>query len=410
MSGPTPGPRPDAPQPDYARRQAVGLAALVLVGLAVWGLVSLLDGSSGSRSGGHTAAVSAPRGSLLDALAPELQQSTGGAIGATHATLGLGQAVAQVFLVGFAGTDAHAPFFTSLKDHDWGGVVLDSGNVTDTHQLRSLAGALDRAAAAAGHTPPLIGVRQAGGAQSALAGLPPPAQRDQGATPAAVQAQALAAAGVLRSLGLNLNLAPSADLAYQGALGASQAFAADPGLVGRLTVAALAGYRRERVIAAVGHFPGEGSASQDPQVGQATVGLSSSELEARDLQPFAAAARVAPAMQVSDALFAGLDPAVPASLSPTSYALLRRRLHYTGVAVSGDLSAAALDGGTSVAAAAVAALKAGADLLYVPDAADQEPAYDAVLMGVRDGQIPPKQLLTAAARVLALKRAYGLLG
>jgi beta-N-acetylhexosaminidase len=390
----------------------VALALLVVVGLAVWGLVSAVDGGSHRRSAAVASGPAARhRRSLLDVLAPDLQQGTGGTLSGAHVALPLGRAIAQLFMVGFAGTDAHAPFLGRLRARDWGAIVLDGGNFTDAGQLRGLVAALQRTAAAAGHTPPLLAVRQEGGDQSALPGLPPAPEPDQGGTPASVGGQALAAGHALRGLGLNMNLAPDADLGYQGGVGAGRDFSADAVSVARLSRAAVAGYRREGVVAVLGHFPGEGSASQDPLAGTATVGLSLAELQARDLQPFAAAAATTSAMQVSDALFAAIDPAIPATLSPAVYALLRGKLRYTGVVVSGDLVAAASDTGMSVGAAAVAALRAGADLLYVPGgAADQEQAYAAVLQGVRGGQIQPALLAEAAARVLALKRAYGLLG
>jgi beta-N-acetylhexosaminidase len=410
VSDPRPHDDVERPAPDYAKRQALALALLVVVGLAVWGLVSALDGGS-HRHATAAAGSAVTHRSLLDALAPDLQQSTGGTLTGAHVALPLGRAVAQLFLVGFAGTDAHAPFVGRLRARDWGGIVLDRGNFTSTSQLRGLVAALRGTAAAAGHTPPLVAVRQEGGDQSALPGLPPAPEPAQGGTPAAVGGQALAAGRALRSLSVNMNLAPDADLGYQGGVGAGRDFSADAASVARLTTAALAGYRRAGVATALGHFPGEGSASQDPVAAPATVGLSLAELQARDLKPFTAAVTATPAMQMSDALFAAIDPAIPAALSPAAYALLRGKLHYAGIIISGDLVAAASDTGVSVGAAAVAALRAGADLLYVPGgAADQEQAYAAVLQGLRSSQIQPTVLAEAAARVLALKRAYGLLG
>jgi beta-N-acetylhexosaminidase len=165
------------------------------------------------------------------------------------------------------------------------------------------------------------------------------------------------------------------------------------------------------VVAVLGHFPGEGAASQDPESGPATVGLSLAELRTRDLVPFAAALHSASAIQTSDALFSAIDPVTPAAISPAAVALLRQRLQYGGVIVSGDLTAAASYAGTSVGAAAVAALRAGSDMLYVPgDPADQEQAYTAVLLAVRGGQLPLRTIAVAVARVLALKRGYGVLG
>ena len=44
-------------------------------------------------------------------------------------------------------------------------------------------------------------------------------------------------------------------------------------------------------MTAVAHFPGQGTASQDPIDGPANVGLSADELRKRDLMPFERRAR-----------------------------------------------------------------------------------------------------------------------
>ena len=60
--------------------------------------------------------------------------------------------------------------------------------------------------------------------------------------------------------------------------------------------------------------------------------------------------------------------------------------------------------------AAVAALNAGCDLLYVSgDAAAQQQAYQAVLLAVRHGSLPESRVADAVIRVLALKRSYRLI-
>jgi len=73
--------------------------------------------------------------------------------------------------------------------------------------------------------------------------------------------------------------------------------------------------------------------------------------------------------------------------------------------MSGDLVAATAATGGSVGAAAVDALRAGADLLYVPgDAANQDEAYRAVLAAVRKGKVTNARLAAALGHVAALKR------
>jgi beta-N-acetylhexosaminidase len=65
-------------------------------------------------------------------------------------------------------------------------------------------------------------------------------------------------------------------------------------------------------------------------------------------------------------------------------------------------------GGDSIAASAVAALRAGCDLLYIPgDAAAQESAYRALARAIRSGTVPPGRVTAALRRVALLQRAHG---
>src|SRR5205823_15080815 len=98
---------------------------------------------------------------------------------------------------------------------------------------------------------------------------------------------------------------------------------ADPATVAREVRAAVSGYKASSTVAVVGHFPGEGGASQDPAEGPATVGLGLSDLQARDLQPFVAVARQAPAVMLSNALYVAFDGVTPATLLPDAVKLLR---------------------------------------------------------------------------------------
>jgi beta-N-acetylhexosaminidase len=129
-------------------------------------------------------------------------------------------------------------------------------------------------------------------------------------------------------------------------------------------------------------------------------------LRARDLVPFEAVAKRAPAVVVSNAVYAAFDGVTPAVLLPEAIdGVLRRELGFGGVVVSGDLGATIQATGGAIGATAVAALRAGCDLLYVQD--DAETAYRAVLAAVRTGRLPRARILASVQRVLALKARYG---
>ncbi|MES1193932.1 MAG: glycoside hydrolase family 3 N-terminal domain-containing protein, partial [Solirubrobacterales bacterium] len=121
-----------------------------------------------------------------------------------------------------------------------------------------------------------------------------------------------------------------------------------------------------------------------------------------------AIAKPAPAIQLSAATYVAFDGVTPATLLPEVVAMLRDELGFDGVIVSGDLAAASLSGGESVAHLAVRALQAGVDLLWIPgDVAAQDAAWRAVVRALRDGTIPASRVAEALARVSKLRTAYG---
>src|SRR6266702_2304291 len=75
----------------------------------------------------------------------------------------------------------------------------------------------------------------------------------------------------------------------------------------RSPAAAARGSAKTRMIAIVGHFPGTGAASADPDQMQATVGGTLESLKGRDLLPFAAIAGAVPVIEMSNAVYAAFD-------------------------------------------------------------------------------------------------------
>jgi beta-N-acetylhexosaminidase len=395
-----------AASPDvYRRRRIVALVlALAVLGGVGAGIVVVLAGSGGAGAprlsgfeGGSGQAGSGGRTSPLRAfvhsLSPERQ-------------------VAQLFIVGIEGQQPADPGVAGLAGRDWGGVMLNRINFADSTQLRSLAAGVVKATARAGHLPPLVAADQEGGDHSAFPDLPPKPQPEvSGGGRAQAVAQARAAARALRSHRVNMTLAPVADVGAAGGGVQARVYSDDTRAVTRLVSAAVAAYREGGVIAAVGHFPGEGTASQDPEQGTATVGLPLSDLRQRDLPPFSAVARAAPVVIMSNAVYAAYDGVTPAALLPNAVnGLLRGSLGFRGVVMTGDLVDTAGVMGQSIGQVAVSAVKAGDDLLYVSGGgAEQEAAYQAVLGSLRRGEIPRDRVEASVARVVALKQRQGLL-
>jgi beta-N-acetylhexosaminidase len=390
------------------RGRIIGLAGCLTIGIL---MVVLALGCGDKRhavlEGGARTATTQRQGAASAAApattsAPATTVSTGnGRLPAARA-----RAAARLFLVGLGGTAAQPELLQSFAQHEWGGVVLEPGNGVSPQQVADLVGAIQGTARGAGHLAPLVAASQLGGERDAVpVGSPPQATA---ANAAQARTAALGAAKALAPLGIRMVLAPDADIAYAGGPWEGLAFSDDPATASTMVAAAVTGWRAGGVAPVPGHFPGEGAASSDPSLEAATVGLSLDELKSRDLQPFAAIAKQAPAIQLSAATYVAFDGVTPATLLPEVVALLRDGLGFGGVIVSGDLAAASLTGGQSVAELAVRAINAGVDLVWIPgDAAAQDAAWRAVVRALRDGTIPAARVADALAHVSKLRADYG---
>jgi beta-N-acetylhexosaminidase len=118
-----------------------------------------------------------------------------------------------------------------------------------------------------------------------------------------------------------------------------------------------------------------------------------------------------PGVIVGHGLYAADDFVTPASLSRRVIGgLLKRELRFEGIAITDDLADPPVSALAKVPDAAVTALKAGADMLYVSGSTgDQQAAYVAVLRAARSREIPRARLNDALVRVLSVKRDYGLI-
>jgi beta-N-acetylhexosaminidase len=405
--------------PPYAR---LGIVVTLLV-LVLGGGIYLLflrggdDGpvvEAGSRFGSGDQGGGG--GSVLDTLAPVLgarQRSPGaGSDPSPPSTDELlrapGDAVAGLFVVGFAGTEPTGSFFTRLHTRPYGGVLLGASNYAEPSQLARLTARVQAVARDAGHAAPVVAAQQEGGDFNAFGNLAPDGQAAVGARKGfEIRGSARVAGQQLKALGIGMNLAPDADVAVAGGPAEGRAFSALSNRVAGAVKASVDGYRRAGVATAVGPFPGDGAASQDPTAGPAPVGLELAQLRASDMTPFAGVARgpgATPAMQMSNAIYLAYDSVTPATLLPAAVKELRDRLGFAGTILSADLVATTATTGGSVADAAVDALKAGVDMLVVPGGrAQQDEAYRAVVAAVASGAISPDRIVTSLRRIAKLR-------
>lgn len=317
----------------------------------------------------------------------------------------------QRIMVGMTGTKPSPSLLGAVKAGRVGSVILFSSNIVSRRQTLALSSALQRAARAGGNPKLLIATDQEGGEVKRLPSGPPtlsPPQMAATGNPSVASAQGKATGTYLRRWGINMDLAPVADVpTFAGAFIQRQgrAFSFNANKVATFAGAFALGLQSAHVAATAKHFPGLGSAAV------------STDLEREELHP-TAAQRAAALIPYQRMIPRGLDAVmltvagIPAD-DPTGTAaalsrpiiqnLLRGRLKFRGVTITDALGATTGHDGRT---AGVLAASAGSDILLYTDSAPGE--LTALQHALRSGQISRSSADAAYRRILALKHRLGL--
>jgi beta-N-acetylhexosaminidase len=222
---------------------------------------------------------------------------------------------------------------------------------------------------------------------------------------------ARATAVELRAVGVNVNYAPVCDLANNPANPALgiRSFGDDPAAVGRLAAATVRGLIGEGIAATVKHFPGAGSVTVDPHHELGVIPGDRAELGGRELVPFRAALEAGAQLVMAGHLAVpGLtgDRSLPASLAAAVLRdLLRDELGFTGLALSDALDMHALAQGAGQIVDAIAAVRAGEDvLLGTPGREQLTRLEEGLAQAELRGLIDAESGRATAKRLAALRR------
>ncbi|MEA2350683.1 MAG: beta-N-acetylhexosaminidase [Thermoleophilaceae bacterium] len=334
------------------------------------------------------------------------------AFAAPHATPAatptLRQQAGQRIVFGFEGTTAPPELLDRIRRGQAGGVILYAQNVASRDQVRALTAALQRARPA-GDPPLLVMTDQEGGYVMRLPGAPLHSAQEAGALGrVTVERDGRAAARNLRGAGINVDLAPVADVGRIGSHVHAQerSYSTDAARVSVLAGAFARGLRRGGVAAAAKHFPGLGAASDaDADSHLTTIRLPAGELRRTDERPFAALARAeVPLVMLSSAVYPALDGRRALFSRRIATHELRGRVGFRGVALADDLDAPVLLGTGTPERRATMAAAAGADLMmFAHSIPDGERGAAALAGAVRSGRLSRTAFDQASERVRALR-------
>lgn len=331
--------------------------------------------------------------------------------------LSLDMAVGQMMVASFGGPRITDGLRHLILDEKVGSVLIFADNFSDGASLARLTAELQALGRQAGLPAPLlVTVDQEGGRVARISdGVAPlPSEFELGRRgPQAVRQAIAATASGMHRLGVELDLAPVADLRTNpaDAVIGDRSFGGDPRVVAPLVAAAVNGLHDGGVAATLKHFPGLGGAAGDPHAAIPTDGESLDFWAATQARSFQAGIDAgADAVMTTAMVVPGLDPSgTPALFSRTVVTgLLRERLHFDGVIVTDGLGMGGITALYRLPDATIAAVRAGNDLVLLnsSDAAYQTAAIEAVKEQVRRGVIPMGQVQESAARVIALRARW----
>jgi beta-N-acetylhexosaminidase len=189
----------------------------------------------------------------------------GGAPARETATPTLAQLVGQKLVVSMNGTTPSASLLRRVRRGDVGGVIVHRFNFGSSAQLRRITRTLQRAAVAAGRPKLLMAVDQEGGRVKTVLWAPPTLPPARIGARAGEQGRRTGAA--LRALGVNVDLAPVADLPASRASAVyrqGRTWSFDAQETARRAAAFARGLRGGRVVATTKLSPDWGSPAATP--------------------------------------------------------------------------------------------------------------------------------------------------
>jgi beta-N-acetylhexosaminidase len=337
-----------------------------------------------------------------------------------YGSLTLSQLVGQLFLVGVDGDIAGPQLTTAEQTYHFGSLLLNHTSIGTAALGTRTAGMQALAPLSARGVKLFIAANQEGGEIQQLTGpgfATMPSAVVQGTwSTSALRNVATQWGTELRAAGVNLDLAPVMDVVPAGTtagnapIGAlDREFGSDPVSNGAHGAAFIAGMADAGVLSVAKHFPGLGRVPGNTDF---TSNVVDTVTTANDpyLQSFRAAITAGvPMMMVALATYTQIDPTRLAAFSPVVMRLLRTGLGFTGVIVSDDLGQAIAVGSIPAATRAIDFVSAGGDLITSQDLGPAETMAAAVLAKATADPAFRALVEDAARRVLAAKRAAGLL-
>ena len=293
-------------------------------------------------------------------------------------------------------TDANTTMKRTIADTPVGGVIFSAGNLSSKKQLSAMLINMTVYFEQSCGIGTMISVSEQGGEKTSpvsekllTTGFYEPSVYGKENDPEHVYDIGKTMGKELLKLGFKLNLAPPADI--------RGGYSSDEHIAAELVKSMVSGLKDSGVYSAVGNFPGTDQRS----------GRTLKQLRAVEFVPFKAAVDEGVSfICMGHQRVSGFGDGLPADLSQKAVGCIRSDLGFGGVIISGAMNDEAITGKYASGEAAVASIKAGVDMILLPE--DLAEAVDALCKAVESGDISEERLDESVLRVLTVKKTMGL--
>lgn len=323
----------------------------------------------------------------------------------------------QLLIIGFKGTTLNGGLAEVIRETKPGAILLFGRNVRSAQQVARLNHAAQDLSMKVSQSPLLIAIDQEGGNVIRIRHTPtlPSALAIALTRDVAVAKKSGIATGrLLKTLGINVNLAPVVDVSNPETdtfLG-TRTFGDDPIRVSTMTTAVAIGLQDMGVLPIAKHFPGHGDASGDSHLVAATNDSSFERLAGRDLVPYYALAKALRrpwGAMLAHVSFPKVDPsAVPATFSkPIIDGIFRQQISKQALVMTDDIEMAGAATEKDVGLRAVRAIESGADMVMIAWSRKiQREVLASIEEALATGRLKRSRVEEALSRIAAVKRAY----
>lgn len=330
--------------------------------------------------------------------------------------------VGQLFMVSWPGTQPSRKLLNWIEKRNIGGIKIFGWNARNLETMVSTIS--DMQTHAVEHrngVPLLVATDQEGGWVRHVKGSTSITPGNMAIGASGLPYDAFQSAKIigeeLRTLGINMNFAPTVDVYVnpKADVIGPRSFSGNPVEVGTLGTAFFEGLRSVGVIATAKHFPGHGDASGDSHGMLPVIEGDFDLLWERDLVPYRIMIPEGlPAVMSGHLAFPGItETAVPASLSELfGHHVLREQLGFSGVTITDDLY---MDGariygnaqGISFPELVLQALRAGNDMVLLSRTPELNGAiWRSVFSAYQNDRRFRKHVHRSVKRILRLKLEY----